>query len=460
VHHIDSGRKRSATELFPLAENYTAQGKLQKAEKTYRKIIGLQPDLAEAHNNLGDILLKSNRLLEAKLHFSRAIALKPSIGAFHNNLANALSAEGQHHEAIAAYRKALSFHPLADAHNGLGSALGHVGEIGEAQTHFSKALEIDPFYFAARMNLGLSLAGQGNIAQALEHTVILTHATSAPGFPVKSFGILLARVGCPEGAKECFEQYLAKNPSDKDGVALLLAAVGGALPDRVSDQQIGQIYSNRAEHWDHGTVGPTGYQGHKLVALAMQALTSQATALDIVDAGCGTGLVGVLLREKARRLVGIDLSAPMLDKAREKKTYDELHRRDLVDYLANNPESCDVITSAATLIHFGDLGPVLDAAARCLRVRGLFIFTLFPNDDPDGVAAGTLDGFAQGGCFRHGRNYVAKAAEQYGFQVESIHAEAHEYVRKQPVTGLVVALRLAHRANQPSGRHHSGGLAA
>jgi predicted TPR repeat methyltransferase len=460
VNHIDSGKKRSATELFSLAERHTAQGKPQKAEKIYRKVIALQLDLAEAHNNLGDILLTSNRLLEAKLHFSRAIALKPSIGAFHNNLANVLAAEGQYHDAIAAYRTALSFQPLADAHNGLGCALGHVGEIQEAQTHFSKALEIDPFYVAARMNLGLSLVGQGKVAEALEHAVTLTHATSAPGFPVKLFGILLARVGCPEGAKECFEQYLAKNPGDKDGVALLLAAVGGALPDRVSDQQIGQIYLNRAEHWDQGTAGPTGYQGHKLVALTMQALTSQATALDIVDAGCGTGLVGVLLREKARRLVGIDLSAPMLEKARDKKTYDELHRRDLVDYLANNPESCDVITSAATLIHFGDLGPVLDAAARCLRAEGFFIFTLFPNDDADGVAAGTLDGFAQGGCFRHGRNYVARTAEQYGFQVESIRAEAHEYVRKQPVTGLVVALRLTHRVNQTAGQRQPGGLAA
>jgi hypothetical protein len=36
----------------------------------------------------------------------------------------------------------------------------------------------------------------------------------------------------------------------------------------------------------------------------------------------------------------------------------------------------------------------------------------------------------------------------------------HEYVRKQPVTGLVVALRLAHRTNQTSGQRQPGGLAA
>jgi hypothetical protein len=55
---------------------------------------------------------------------------------------------------------------------------------------------------------------------------------------------------------------------------------------------------------------------------------------------------------------------------------------------------------------------------------------------------------------------VVRAAEQYGFQVESIRAEVHEHVRKQPVTGLVVALRLTHRANQTPGQRQPGGLAA
>ncbi len=460
VHHIDSGKKRSTTELFSLAEQYHARQNLKKAEKTYRKILALKPDLAEAHNNLGHLLLQTDRALEAKSHFLRAIELKPSMAAFHNNLGNAFLAQGRYHEAITAYREALSMQALVEAHNGLGSALRHVGEVAEAQSHFGKALEINPLYSDARINLGLSLADQGDTVRALEHAEILTLASSAPDFPLKSFGILLARAGCPEGAKECFQRHLAKGPSDKEGVAFLLAAVGGALPRRISDGQLGQIYSNRAENWDQGTVGPTGYQGHKLVASTLLALTSQATALDIVDAGCGTGLVGVLLREKASRIVGIDLSAPMLEKARDKKVYDELRHEDLVDYLASHPDSCDVITSAATLIHFGDLGPVLDAAARCLRIDGYFIFTLFPNDDPDGVTTGTLDGFAQGGCFRHGQNYVAAIAERHGFQIEMIRAEVHEFVRRQPITGLVVALRLAHRENQTPGQRPSDGLAA
>jgi len=40
----------------------------------------------------------------------------------------------------------------------------------------------------------------------------------------------------------------------------------------------------------------------------------------------------------------------------------------------------------------------------------------FPNEeDDDKVAVGTLDGYAEGGCYRHGRNYVAQVAEATGF---------------------------------------------
>jgi predicted TPR repeat methyltransferase len=98
------------------------------------------------------------------------------------------------------------------------------------------------------------------------------------------------------------------------------------------------------------------------------------------------------------------------------------------------------------LIHFGDLDPVFEAAAGCLRPDGLFAFTVFPNDDdPDAMAIGTLNGLAQGGCFRHGSGYVTRTAAKHGFHVELLRREAHEYLRKSPIPGLVVVLRLKDR---------------
>ena len=51
--------------------------------------------------------------------------------------------------------------------------------------------------------------------------------------------------------------------------------------------------------------------------------------LDVLDAGCGTGLCGVLVAPFARRLVGVDLSDGMLAHAGDKNIYHALIRAEL-----------------------------------------------------------------------------------------------------------------------------------
>jgi SAM-dependent methyltransferase len=52
-----------------------------------------------------------------------------------------------------------------------------------------------------------------------------------------------------------------------------------------------------------------------------------------VDLGCGTGLMGPLLRPHCGQLCGVDLSAGMVGKARQRGCYDELAVGELVQYL-------------------------------------------------------------------------------------------------------------------------------
>jgi predicted TPR repeat methyltransferase len=226
---------------------------------------------------------------------------------------------------------------------------------------------------------------------------------------------------------------------------LLLAALGrGPIPDRASSAQLDDFYARRANYWDQVAASgeARGYRGAELVASTLHRLTASAGRLDTVDAGCGTGLVGTRIAGKARRLVGVDASWAMLEKAREKAVYGELHHGDLVEFLNVRPEDFDVVTSAATLIHFGDLRPAFEAAATSLRQDGVFVFTLFPNeDDENAIAPGTLDGHAQGGCYRHGGNYVAALAAATGFTVESQCLDVHEYSHGTPRMGLITALR-------------------
>ncbi len=73
-----------------------------------------------------------------------------------------------------------------------------------------------------------------------------------------------------------------------------------------------------------------GYRGARFVAETLARLARKEPKLDILDVGCGTGLVGVLLKEIAATLVGVDTSPEMLARAAAKGVYSALHREDLV----------------------------------------------------------------------------------------------------------------------------------
>ena len=67
------------------------------------------------------------------------------------------------------------------------------------------------------------------------------------------------------------------------------------------------------------------YRAPALVsAMLDDAGLDASRSLDVLDAGCGTGLCGPLIAPYARRLTGVDLSGGMLSQAKEKNIYDEL----------------------------------------------------------------------------------------------------------------------------------------
>ena len=83
-----------------------------------------------------------------------------------------------------------------------------------------------------------------------------------------------------------------------------------------------------------------GYAAPQLLTAALaEFIPFGEERLAVLDAGVGTGLCGPLLRSSARQLVGVDLSAGMLAKARERNVYDELHEGELVAFMRAHPPS-------------------------------------------------------------------------------------------------------------------------
>lgn len=95
-----------------LGEAYYKTGQYGRAEKAFRKALKHRPDNRFYHCNLGDVLVKQEKLEDANTAYENAVRLAPqSQGSLYNRLGNLLATEHYHLEAIGAFRKAIAADP-------------------------------------------------------------------------------------------------------------------------------------------------------------------------------------------------------------------------------------------------------------------------------------------------------------------------------------------------------------
>lgn len=425
-----------------LGNAYKELRQFDLAASAFLEAVKLDPQFQIAYCNLGNTYLDQGILDEAINSYRKALTLNPGFTEALFGLGNALQEKGELEEAVRCYRQAVKIKPdYAKAYCNLGNCLQKQDQLDEAAACLRQALSISPDNVEALSNLGLVLQKQEKLDDAVDcYRKLLSLKPDSEGAHF-SLGNLFTELGKFEDAAVSYRTYLEIDPKDHRGARLLLAAVGNEpMPSRASAAHLDDLYTKRAPVWDK----ETNYCGAGLVAQALQQLLPNSRNTHILDAGCGTGLVGLQIRDLALQLDGVDMSPRMLEVARGKGIYDQLYQSDLESFMSNNPEKFGAVACAATLIHFGDLTSVFSAAATCLKDYGLFVFTLFPNTDENGgkeVVVAQLPGLAKGGCYAHANKYVIRLAEATGFVVEMLKTDIHEYHNDVPIMGLIVVLR-------------------
>jgi predicted TPR repeat methyltransferase len=97
----------------------------------------------------------------------------------------------------------------------------------------------------------------------------------------------------------------------------------------------------------------------------------------VLDAGCGTGLVGRALRERgfAGRLAGVDLSQASLDLAEEGGVYDSLAQADLQEPLPLDDDSTDAVVCVGVMTYLPAVEAIWRELARVTRPGGVVVVT-------------------------------------------------------------------------------------
>lgn len=145
-------------------------GRLHEADQEYREALRLKPSDAEVHANLALVLERQQRSAEALAEADAAIGLRADLASAHLTRADALQSLGRLDEAAAAYATAVRLAPdEAEAHNNFGSALARLGRVDDAATQFGEAVRLNPRAYRASNNLGQLLLKAGRPDEAIAH---------------------------------------------------------------------------------------------------------------------------------------------------------------------------------------------------------------------------------------------------------------------------------------------------
>lgn len=415
------------------------RGDLDVAERLYRRILALRASQPDALHYYGVLQHDRGRSEEAVALIERALVQSPGYPDAHNNLGNVHKECGRVKDAEACYRQALECDP------GHHNALCNLAVVLEAQARkeeafdcYGRLLQLAPEHAHGHFLLGLFLRNNAEHREHMEQSVECFRSASRLDVrnlrALEALGVTLYLLGRHDEATAIYRDWLQRDP-DSPIARHMLASCGGAVaPARADDEYVRRLFDGFAASFDEQLVGYLDYRAPQLLADAIA--DGPDAGLEVLDAGCGTGLCGPLLRNRARTLVGVDLSEGMVAAARRRGGYDRLVVDELTAFIDSRQQAWDLIVSADTLVYFGDLGKVAAASWRALRPGGRLAFTVEALDgDADLVALGAS------GRYRHGRAHLERVLAAAGFagiRIEpgELRKEAGEAVR-----GWVVVAR-------------------
>jgi predicted TPR repeat methyltransferase len=206
----------------------------------------------------------------------------------------------------------------------------------------------------------------------------------------------------------------AARPHQQDNQAefdFVAAGINGTLPAGSSQADMAEtIFNKFAVDYDQ-VLTDIGYRVPDIIREILDTLPlRKMKRLQVLDAGCGTGLCAKILRPYAKSLQGADISVPMLEKAKKKRIYNGLTRTDLNIAASFPAGSFDLIVAADVLIYFGDLTAVLASLSQTLAPGGWLLLTV--ENGGELGAPGYILGAS--GRYKHSEAHVSAALSASG----------------------------------------------
>jgi len=428
-------------EHLQTAIQFHQRGDIHKADEHYRVVLNEDRENVDMLHFYGLLQYQHGDMLEGLAMMELAVHLQPDYYDALNNLGNVMVKENRLDEARGLFLKCISLNPDAIGPMvNLGAVMKKKGDIAGAINMVKQAMIIEPNYplaHASLIDLYTINKDYDEALSVLDKT--LDQGTKADDEKTESFyhsrGGLLYLVGRKEEARALYNEFVERYPQNSVARHMSVAMSGEGAPEKPEEEYVRDIFDRFADNFDQ-VLANLDYRAPELVGLKVkERYDTSESSLSILDAGCGTGLCGEYLRPYANSLVGIDLSGGMLQKAELTEQFDELIEVEIEEFLAKHPQEYHLIVSADTLCYFGSLKSVFDRMINSLDSGGSTIFTVETTVDelPDGFR------LQDNGRYQHDRGYVELLLKESGFVDTEIDEVVLRSERGQPVNGLLIS---------------------
>jgi len=404
------------------------------AESVYRQLLELDPENPDLNHFFGLLRHQRGYVDEGAGWIKKALALAPAYVDAHNNLGNIYLQTGHPELAEPCFRRVLELNPdFITVYGNIGIALRQLDRFDESIEYFMRAIALEPEEAHHYQNIGNAYRSLKEYRQALGFYRKSLELQPLNPEAYKRLVMTFYIMGELESCIEVLNQWLELEPENPTALHLHAAYTGGAAPARASDAYVRQTFDGFAASFD-GVLKRLDYQAPFLVQTALERLQPDPASWRLLDAGCGTGLFGALVRPLVKHLAGVDLSPKMLERAEVRGIYDVLYEAELTRFFAQAEAAYDAISCVDTFCYFGDLSTAITAAVKALQPGGWFIFTL---EESSGEADAGYH-LEKHGRYSHAETYVRKVLTAAGFKI--IVLEKAELRREglDQVRGLIV----------------------
>ncbi len=413
---------------------YFEAGRFSQALAAFEASLVLLPGRVSTLANLGATLVKLGQPDAALQVLDQALAVDPGYPDAWSHRGLALADIGRHTEALACHDRVLAQNQTSvPAWYQRSLMLNVIGRYEEALQATGRLLALDPDSFDGWRMQGEVLHRLNRQTEALAaFDRVLAMSPNNHQVWSQRAGIL-KDLGHHGDAIAAFKQALALGGDPELNGYFLASLCGSQVPATAPRQYVEALFDDYADEFDAHLVGVLGYRAHKILIEHTQGLGKPhyRCALDL---GCGTGLCGPLIKTNADQIHGVDLSGPMLDRARALGVYAHLVQADLSEYLQETQQHYDLVVSADVFIYVGALEIVFAGVHHLLEPGGLFCFSVEQTNDAFDYQLKTSQRYA------HSERYLRALADTTGFTIVKMLKHPIREEQLKAIDGLFVYL--------------------